>query len=89
MDVDEDARIARRVRAGEFDSRGDGRSATGDGELDARHVELRATTAGGGVQGQRLGTEEVVTRGDVGGDLDVETTAAGVDVLGSPVVVVA
>lgn len=49
-----------------------------DGDLVARDVELATARGSGGVEGERLGAEQVVSRGDVGGDLDVHLAAAAV-----------
>jgi hypothetical protein len=45
VDVDEDARISGRVRAGEANSRGRGGTAAAHGELVAAHVELSTANA--------------------------------------------
>lgn len=89
MNVNEDTRVAGRVGAREVDSGGGGVAAAGDLELVASHVWLGATGAASGVQSDNLRSEEVVAGGDVGGDLDVDTAAALVQVLDAPEVVVA
>jgi len=88
VDVDEDPGVAGPVGAGEGDGGRAGAAAAADRELEAGHVQLGAARAAGGVEGDRLGAQEVVARGDVGGDLDVELAAAGVEVLDAPEVVV-
>lgn len=89
MDINQNTGIARGVSTRELDCRGYGRTASSDRQLDARQIELSTAEAARGVQSQGLGPEEVVASFDVGGDLDVEAAAAGVDVLSAPVVVVA
>lgn len=52
----------------------------------AGHVKLRATLAAGGVQSDGLCAEEIVAWGKIRGDEDVHHAAAGIEVLGAPVV---
>ena len=86
MDVDKDAWVAGSVGTREAHSGGRRAATTSDGKLVAGHVELSATRGGSAVQSNSLSTEEVVARGDIGGDLDINTTTALVHVLGAPVV---
>jgi hypothetical protein len=86
VDVDIDACIAGGVGTREAHSGGRRAATTSDGELVAGHVELSTTRGGSAVQSNCLSTEEVVARGDVGGDLDINTATALVHVLGAPIV---
>lgn len=88
MDIHQNTRIRRLVRAGERDGGGSGAAGPRDGELVARHVELGAGGAAGGVEGDDLGAQQVVAGGEVGGDLDVHLPAALVEVLDAPVVAI-
>ena len=74
--------VGQLVRAGEADTSRVGASATGDLDLEARHVGLGVS--GAGVQGQDLGADEVVARGDVLGDREGALAAVGVEDLRAP-----
>jgi hypothetical protein len=50
----------------------------------AAHIKLRPAARAGGVQGDRLGTDEVVTRGDLAGDLERALAAVCVESVGTP-----
>lgn len=88
VDVDLDAGVGGLEVSGDGHSRGAGAAATGDGDLVAGHVWLSTTSTTGSVEGNGLGTEEVVTRGDVGWDLDVHLAAASVEILGAPEIII-
>ena len=91
MDVNLDPGIIGIIRARKLDRRRTGTppAAARDGDLVATDIELGAARLARRVQGQRLGAQQVVARGDVGGDLDVHLAAAGAEVARAPVVVVA
>jgi hypothetical protein len=74
----QDARVCRRVRAGERDevARLERPRAPGDGELGARKVELGASNGTGAVQGNVLYTEQVVAIRDALGDGDANLSLA-------------
>jgi hypothetical protein len=72
VDVDEDARVGVFVDAREEHSRGRGGAAPRYGDLVARGVELGLVQGAGGVEGDDFGAQQVVARGDVGGDFDVD-----------------
>ena len=62
VDVDQDTRVSSLVSTGERDGRTrSSRTATSDSDLRARDVELGSASGGGSVDGDILGTEEVVT----------------------------
>lgn len=88
MYVDEDSRVASLVGARKAHRSWTRAAAAGDGQLVARHVELGAARGTRCVQCNDLGAQEVVSRGDVAGNLHVQLAAAVVEVLGAPVVVV-
>lgn len=89
VDVDADAGVSRAVRAGDLDGGRVGIAATRDGDLVAADVELGTAGLTRRVEGEGLGAEEIVSRLDVRGDLDVHLAAALVQIASAPVVVVA
>lgn len=89
VDVDLDTGLGSLVGTRELDGGRGGAAASGDGELVARHVWLSTASTSGRVEGKDLCAQQVVTGGDVGGDLDVDLAAALVEVLGTPEIIVA
>jgi hypothetical protein len=63
------------VRLWEFHTLGDKGTGSSDGELVAGNVVLGTTGRASRVKCNGLSAEEVVTRGDVGGDLEVKLSA--------------
>ncbi len=89
VDVDLDTRMRRRVSAREADGGRAGAASARDAELEASNIGLSTAHRAGGVESNDLSTKEVVAGRDIGWDFDVHTTAASVEVLDAPEVVVA
>ena len=89
MDVDLDTWVAGAIRARDLDRRRGRIPATGDLNLVAADVELGAAGLACGMERQCLRAEEVISRLDIRGDLDVHLAAAFVQIARPPVVVVA
>jgi hypothetical protein len=88
VDAEAKARASLGVCLRELDALGDRGTATLDSNLVACNVVLSTTSRASGVESDGLGAEKVVTRGETGGDLEVELSAVVVQVLGAPEVVV-
>lgn len=77
--------MATNVGTRELDSwRGSTAGGARDADLDTSHVELSAWVGASRVEGNNLTTEEVVSVGSVGGELDVPLTSALVETVNSP-----
>ena len=72
VDVNENARVSVLVCARERDASRARTAAACNGDLVAGRVELGSVEPASDVQGNDFGAQQVVTRGDVGGDLDVD-----------------
>jgi len=84
VDVGEDTRGGGGVELLTSDTRWLGGTATGDLKVHALRVELSTTGGAGGVEGQDLVTDNVVTWGNAGGDLRDPGVVVGNELVGSP-----
>jgi hypothetical protein len=75
VDGETKTRASLGVSIGEGHTLGLKGSATGDGKLVASNVVLSTTSSAGSVESNSLSPEQVVTRSDVGWDLEVELSA--------------
>lgn len=72
VDVDENTWVSVLVGARQRDTCRSRATATCNGDLVARRVELGPVETASDVQSDDFGTQQVVARSDVGGDLDVD-----------------
>jgi hypothetical protein len=75
MNGESKARTGLRVGFGEFDTLGLKSTASGDSKLVAGDIMLSTTSRASSVQSDGLSSQEVVTRCDVRGDLEVKLSA--------------
>lgn len=85
VQVEQDAGVLSSVEGGEVTAAGGGRAGASDLEVDALGVGLGAVGLSGGVEGEDLVAENVVTRGETLGDGDRPSEAVGDEVVGGPV----
>jgi hypothetical protein len=75
MNGESKARTGLRVGFGELDTLGLKSTASGDSKLVAGDIMLSTTSRASSVQSDGLSSQEVVTRCDVRGDLEVKLSA--------------
>lgn len=84
VNVEADTLIAGSVERGSLNTRGAGITRAGDGDVEALRIILSTVEITSAVEGNDLMTENVVSRGNIGGNLNHPAVIVGNELVGGP-----